>query len=133
MSKRFNMHRPLSVDLGLLLLRLTAGGLMLLNHGWPKITSFTERADRFADPLGVGPTTSLILVIFAEFFCAALLVLGLLTRAVLIPLIITMIVAAFVIHAGDSFKEIESALFFLLSYVVLFLSGPGKYSIDHLR
>lgn len=106
---------------------------MLLNHGWPKIASFAERADRFADPLGVGPTASLILVIFAEFFCAALLMLGLLTRAVLVPLIITMFIAAFVIHAGDPFKEIESALFFLLCYVMLFLSGPGKYSIDHIR
>jgi putative oxidoreductase len=133
MKKTMNGVKPLSIDLGLLLLRIAAGGLMLINHGWPKIINFADKADRFADPFGIGSTPSLILVIFAEFFCSSLLVLGLLTRYSLIPLIITMVVAAFVVHAGDPFREIESALFFLISYVALFFTGPGKYSADHIR
>lgn len=133
MKKTMNGIKPLSIDLGLLLLRIASGGLMLINHGWPKISNFAEKADRFADPFGIGSTASLLLVIFAEFFCSSLLILGLLTRYSLIPLIITMVVAAFVVHAGDPFREIESALFFLISYVVLFLTGAGKYSADHIR
>lgn len=133
MPGKFNQVKPLSLDLGLLMLRLAGGGLMLLNHGWPKISHFAEKAEKFADPLGVGSTFSLGLTVFAEFFCAALLVLGLLTRLSLIPLIITMAVAAFMVHAGDSMGDREGSLFFLMTYVVIMLTGPGKYSADQIR
>lgn len=133
MPGKFNSIKPLSLDLGLLLLRLAGGGLMLLNHGWPKISQFTEKASTFADPLGVGSSFSLGLTVFAEFFCAALIVLGLLTRWSLIPLIVTMGVAAFVVHAGEPVSEREGSLFFLMIYVVIMLTGPGKYSADQIR
>lgn len=121
------------IDLALLLLRITFGGLMIINHGWGKLLKFFADAPlKFSDPLGVGTTASLSLAVFAEIFCAALLVIGLFTRWATIPLIITMVVAAFIVHAGDSFKEIEKALLFLLAYVSLFFSGPGKYSLDQM-
>lgn len=119
------------LDLALLILRVTFGAFMIINHGWGKLMKFFADAPlKFGDPLGVGVTTSLSLAVFAEVFCAALLVIGLFTRWATIPLIITMAVAAFVVHAGDSFKEIEKALLFLLAYVSLFFSGPGSYSLD---
>lgn len=133
MPGKFNGIKPLSLDLGLLLLRLAGGGFMLFNHGWPKISQFADKAEKFADPLGVGSTFSLSLTVFAEFFCAALLILGLLTRWSLIPLIVTMGVAAFVVHAGEPFSEREGALFFLTVYMVIMLTGPGKYSADQIR
>jgi len=55
---------------------------------------------------------------------------GFITRVSLIPLIITMIVAVFVAHAGDPFSDKELGLFFLITFIVLFLTGPGKYSLD---
>jgi putative oxidoreductase len=119
------------LDLALLILRVTFGAFMIINHGWGKLMKFFADAPlKFGDPLGVGVTTSLSLAVFAEVFCAALLVIGLFTRWATIPLIITMAVAAFVVHAGDSFKEIEKALLFLLAYVSILLAGPGTYSLD---
>jgi len=118
-----------SPDVAILLLRMGAAALML-THGIPKLLKVLEGDFSFGDPIGIGPTTSLILVAFAEAICAALVLIGLMTRVSLIPLIITMIVAVFVAHAGDPFSDKELGLFFLISFVVLFLTGPGKYSLD---
>jgi len=91
---------PISEDFGRLVLRVSAGGTMFWQHGWPKLMSFAERADSFADPFGLGSTFSLILIIIAEVLCA-LVVLGLWTRVALIPLIIGMAVIVFMVK-GDA-------------------------------
>ena len=118
-------------DLGLLILRLAFGGLML-THGFPKLMAFSERADTFPDPLGVGHVLSMTLAVSAEFFCAIALVLGLGTRLVAIPLLITMLVAAFVVHGDDPFKKQELALLYAFPYLALILTGGGRFSLDAL-
>ncbi|MFZ9503114.1 MAG: DoxX family protein [Cyclobacteriaceae bacterium] len=115
----------------MLLIRL-AGGLMLL-HGIPKLMGFTERMDKFSDPLGIGSPASLALCVFAEFFCTVFVVLGAFTRIMVIPIIITMVVAVFIVHGGDPIKERELGIFFLLTFTSIFFAGPGKYSLDGLR
>lgn len=118
-------------ELALLLLRVTAGGIMAFSHGLPKLTKLISGdTGSFPDPLGLGSMTSLILAVFAEFVCGLLVALGLFTRWALLPLIVTMGVAILVIHQGDPFRDIELALFYLLVYLSLLLSGPGGYSMD---
>ncbi|MBT6147765.1 MAG: DoxX family protein [Gemmatimonadetes bacterium] len=117
-------------DVGLLLLRVGAGLLMLTQHGWGKMMSFSEKAAIWADPIGVGSEASLALAILAEVVCAALIVVGLATRGAAIPLAITMFVAAFVVHWDDPFQKKEFALLFLIPFVTLILTGAGRYSID---
>src|SRR6476661_7130863 len=88
-----------ALSLGTLLLRLF-GGVLMIHHGFDKLTHFSQKAHGFMDPFHVGSTTSLALVVFAEFFCSAFLILGLFTRLATIPLIITMAVALFMAHKG---------------------------------
>lgn len=114
----------------LLLLRLGAGGTMLFAHGLGKLTSFGEKASTFPDPLGVGNTLSMALAVFAEFFCAALVVLGLGTRLALIPLITTMLVAMLLVHGGDPWARKEPAFVYLIMFGTLLLAGPGRWSVD---
>ena len=121
--------RIYAMDVALLLLRV-GSSLMMLTHGWPKIANFSEYLNRFADPLGLGPALSLQGAIFAEFFCAILVALGLLTRVAVIPLIFTMAVAAFIVHGGDPFGDKELSLLYLVIFAILFITGPGKYSLD---
>lgn len=54
MTKLTNSE-PLAEDLGKLLLRVVPGGIMLLDHGWPKLTGFGEMMETFPDPIGPGP------------------------------------------------------------------------------
>ena len=113
----------------LLLFRLTVG-LLMMHHGYEKLINFGAQHAKFMSFLGMGSTFSYAMVIFAEFFCALFIVIGLFTRLSAIPLIITMAVALFKTHNGDVFGEGEHATLFLVSYVVLLLIGPGKISVD---
>lgn len=122
--------RETTRDLGLLFFRIVIGGLMIVGHGYPKWANFAEKAEVFADPLGVGEAMSLWLAVGAEFFCAALVVIGLATRIACVPLIITMAVAAFIVHGGDPLGDKEMALVYGSSFVLLMLTGPGRLSID---
>lgn len=127
-STRYNDN---SISFALLLLRVAMGGL-IIHHGFDKLTHFVAVARSFPDPFHLGATTSLSMVIFAEFFCAVLLVAGLMTRLVVIPLIITMAVAAFMIHKGEIYGQGEMATLYLTGYLVLLFGGPGKVSMDRM-
>ena len=130
MKKLLFSNKPIAQDLGLLFLRLSAGGMMAYSHGWGKLQKLMSGDMGFADPIGVGEEVSLVLTVFAEFFCGILVVLGLFIRAALIPLIITMWVAVFIIHADDPFGKQEFGLLYLIPYLALYFTGPGKYSVD---
>jgi putative oxidoreductase len=126
------MSNTLKQDIGLLLLRLTFGGIMLIQHGIPKISGFATYAAQFPDILGIGPKYNLILAIGAEVGCALFVILGLLTRLSTVPLIITMAVAFFIVHGADPFQKKEMALLYLMAYVVIFLLGAGRFSLDNV-
>lgn len=116
-----------TIDLGLLILRVSIGGFMLFGHGWGKLISYSERSSQFADPLGLGPATSLAAAIFAEVFCALLVMLGIGTRLASIPLIFTMLVAAFFVHADDPWGKKELALMYAIPFLALVFTGGGKF------
>lgn len=117
-------------DLGKLLLRVVMSGFML-THGYPKLLKLlSTEGIKFADPLGIGDLPSLLLTVFAEFVCAILILIGFKTRWAVIPLIITMIVAAFVVHGADPIGKKELALLYAAGFATIGLIGPGKYSID---
>lgn len=132
MFKASQNVKAISIDAGLLLIRVAAAGLMLL-HGAPKLLNFSARWHKFSDPLGLGPELSFILVVFAEFFCAVFVLVGAFTRLALVPLIINMLVIVFVAHGSDPIAKKELAVFYLVAYGALFFTGPGKYSLDEAR
>jgi putative oxidoreductase len=113
-----------------LLLRLGAGSLMMMDHGLDKLMHFSQKSGSFADPFHTGSTTALAMTVFAEFFCAAFIVLGLFTRLACIPLIIAMSVALFYAHKGEFFGAGESAGLYLICFLAILFFGPGKASID---
>jgi putative oxidoreductase len=119
------------LDYIILLLRITVA-VFMITHAIPKMNKLMAGGEiQFSDPLGMGPTVSLVLAVFAELICSILIGFGFLTRLATLPLIITMAVAAFIVHAGDPFKQKELALMYLVLYIVLFFIGSGKYSIDY--
>lgn len=117
-------------DFGLLFFRLAISGLML-THGIPKlITFFNAEEIVFGDPMGIGVILTFGLAVFAEFVCSVLVILGLGTRLAVIPLIATMVVAAFLVHWTDPFVKQELPLLYLSGYLLLYFTGAGKFSLD---
>ena len=119
-----------SASLGILALRVSTCAMML-THGFNKLSQFSSLSQNF-NPIGIGGTLSLSLVIFAEVFCSIAVMLGLFTRLAAIPLVIAMCVAILVTHAGHAFAAKELALLYLTFFVAILVIGPGKYSIDRL-
>ena len=119
-----------SLAFALFLLRAGFGSAMLVNHGLDKLIHFADKASRFSDPLNIGSTTSLALVVFAEFFCAAFVILGLFTRLATIPLIIAMSFALFYSNNGNFFGRGELPGLFLLAFLAILFTGPGRLSLD---
>ena len=120
------------LDILVLLLRISIAAFMI-THGWPKLSKLMAGGEiQFGDPIGLGPALSLILTVFAEVVCSIFIGIGLGTRLVTLPLMFTMIVAAFVAHGPDPFGRKETALLYFLIYLTLFVTGSRKYSLDHL-
>ena len=120
-----------SIDIGLLIFRIGAASLML-THGFPKLMNFFQSEDlKFADPIGLGEPVTFWLAVFAEFACSVFIIFGFLTRFAAIPLITTMLVAAFIVHVDDPFGKQELPLLFLFSFILILITGPGKYSLDY--
>lgn len=121
------MKYPL--DLGILILRVSFS-LLMLTHGVPKISMLFNDPIKFADPIGLGETMSLILTLIGEVVSPILIIIGYQTRWAAIPAAITMLVAALVIHLHDPLDKKEMALLYLIAFIVLIFTGAGKYSID---
>jgi len=108
-------------------------GAAMLTHGYPKLMKLLDGGTiKFADPLGVGVLPSLVMAVFAEVVCAVLVGIGMLTRAAAVPLIVTMAVAAFIVHSADPFGKKEMALLYMFGYLLIFAKGAGKISVDRL-
>ncbi len=121
---------PANVNAALLLLRVGLSFFMA-RHGYDKLqTLLAGGTIDFPDPLHVGATASLAMIVFAEFFCSILLAAGLFTRFALVPLITGMLVVLFVMHANDPLDDKEHAFLYVIPYFALLLTGPGAYSLD---
>ncbi|HEX3006469.1 MAG TPA: DoxX family protein, partial [Bacteroidales bacterium] len=80
----------------------------------------------------VGGKTTYLIAVFAEFFCGIFVALGFLTRFSILPILGTMIVAFFIVHAADPFNVKELAFAYMLLCVVVFILGSGKVSLDRI-
>lgn len=125
--------KPNTAKISLLLLAVRIiFGILLMNHGIQKWSNFQELSTAFPDPIGLGSSFSLGLAIFAELICSMAFIIGFLYRLALIPMIVTMIVAFLVIHTNDVFAVKELAFIYFVIFALMFITGPGKFSIDYI-
>ena len=93
--------------------------------------NFNELSYTYPSVFGFGSYMTLMLSIFCEFACSIFLMAGLLVRITVIPMIVAMAVAFFDIHDG-MFPDGELSLIYLVLFVILYITGPGRYSLDYL-
>ncbi len=81
------------------------------------------------------PVLNAYLATFTEVAGVILLTLGLFTRLISIPLMITMLVAIFTVHFANGFAAgnngYEIPLYYLIMLFALLIYGSGKYSLDY--
>lgn len=118
------------ISLLILALRLFFG-ILFFSHGLDKMINFNELSYTYPSVLGFGSYMTLMLSIFCEFACSLFLIVGLLVRITVIPMIASMAVAFFDIHDG-MFPAGELSLIYMILFVILYITGPGRYSVDYL-
>ena len=116
-------------NLGLLILRL-GFSIGLMTHGYGKFLRLINGNFKFSDPIGIGISPSLFLASFGEFIAPIFIILGWKTRLFAVFPILTMLVAFVIVHDGDPFSKKEKSLMYLIAFIVIYFTGPGKYSID---
>lgn len=125
------MFEKLFPKIGLLILRISVSILMLI-HGIPKIGMLLDgNAHLFPNPIGLGSTLSLILVIGAEVICSAALIVGFKSRIFVLPLMFNLIIIVFVVHAGLALQQRELPILYLIAYTTIAFTGSGELSLDH--
>lgn len=124
----YHSYSPVAFNIAALILRIVFG-LLMLPHGWDKLSHFAEKKHKFMNFLGLGSSLSLGLATFAEFFCSILLILGLFTRLATIPLLVTIFVILN-LHHWQFYGPNELEPAFLAAFLAILLFGPGKYSFD---
>lgn len=118
------------VSLLILALRVFFGVLFFM-HGLDKMINFNELSYTYPSVFGFGSYMTLMVSIFAEFACSLFLIAGLIVRITVLPMIASMAVAFFDIHDG-MMPEGELSLIYLVLFCVLYVTGPGRYSLDYL-
>lgn len=101
-----------------------------------KVKNFGGTADFFEKMDIPFPLLNAYLAGITEALGVILLFLGLGTRIIAIPLIITMLVAIYTVHIDNGFKAINNGyqvqLYFIFMLFALMVYGSGKFSLDYL-
>ena len=106
-------------------------GVLFFTHGLEKMMNFSTLSETYPSVFGFGSYMTLMVTIFCEFCCSLFLITGLLVRIMVLPMIVAMGVAFFDIHDA-MMPEGELALIYMIVFIILYITGPGRFSIDYL-
>ena len=125
-------------DFTTLFIRVTTGFLMFYLHGLSKITSGYERWEKLGrtitDLIGIDSLAIPLgfMASFSESIFAVFILFGFYTRTSILFLGFTMLVAFSKHFFSEGLKSGEMALLYLIMCIVIYLLGPGKFSVDRL-
>ena len=119
----------MNTNITLLITRLVFS-LSMMTHGYPKLLNLFSSNPSFGNPIGIGEVPTLIIAVLAEFIAPIFIIIGYRTKIFTLLPMVTMVIAAFVVHLDDPFKRKELALLYLVGFLIIFLMGPGKYSVN---
>ncbi len=127
-----------SNSFGLLLLRISTGGLMLF-HGIHKLMNGHTFIEKVLADKGM-PAFLWIGVPIAEVLAPALLILGLFSRISALLIALVMIGSIYLAFGTSAFSltntgglKAELNIYFIFVGLALFIIGPGKYTLNNTK
>lgn len=124
-------------NMGRLFLRLFVG-IMLIQFGVRQIMQFDTLKDVFPAVLGMSAETSLVVMIIIELLCSLFIMFGFLTRLMVLPPFIAMMMAEYYLYNNYVSNAVADwmtpgflPIMFLGIYFFILLVGPGKISVDY--
>lgn len=126
-------------NMGRFFLRLFIG-IMLMQFGVRQIMEFDTLKEIFPTVLGMTSHATLIVMICIEIVCSTFIMFGFLTRIMVIPPFVTMILAEYYLlhdysheaaYLLDWHNPVYIPVLFMGIYFFLLFVGPGKISVDY--
>jgi putative oxidoreductase len=123
---------PINTDLALLILRVVLG-IIMIYHGWPKLTNLAGTIDGMAGMGVPAPAVAAIFATVAEFIGGLLMLLGAFTDIAGLMFVIDMLGAITFVHAKNGFSVakggIEWPLLLAATALAIALMGSGRYAV----
>lgn len=123
---------PYNLDAALLILRVVLG-LIMIYHGWPKLTNLGGTIEGMS---GMGiplPAVAAVFATVAELLGGLLLLVGAFTDIAGLLIAIDMLGAITFVHAKNGFAVSEGGVEFPLALLAMALAialaGPGRYAV----
>jgi putative oxidoreductase len=123
---------PPNLDTALLILRVVLG-IIMIAHGYPKVTGFSGTAEFFTSTGVPLPTLAALFSTTVEFAGGMLMILGVAADLVGFLFVIDMLGAIVFVHFKNGFSAGDGGYEFVLALLVMgltiALAGPGKYAV----
>lgn len=139
MASAFGAQEPKS---GLILIARILLMILFLIFGWGKLTGFSGTVGYFTQTQVPMPVVSAVIAVVMEFFVGIAIILGFFTRPLAIILALYTLGTALIGHpywtlTGGAQLEAEINFYKNISIIggllLLYVTGPGRYSIDARR
>ena len=123
---------PVNTDLALLILRVVLG-IIMIYHGWPKLTNLAGTIDGMAGMGVPAPAVAAIFATVVEFIGGLLMLLGAFTDIAGLMFTIDMLGAITFVHAKNGFSVakggVEWPLLLVATALAIALAGSGRYAV----
>ena len=120
------------LHIALLVFRIAVSIELVLAHGLKKLGIGVATAEVVPNPLHLPETINNAFAIAGNLVFPWLVMLGLFTRLAILPILAITLTGYFVVHWHDSLLEKDTPFMYSISFIFLWVVGPGKYSLDNL-
>ena len=124
-SSEHNFH------LSILIFRIALSLQLMIVHGLKKIGIGVEEAEKIPNPVHLPEWLNNLFGISSNLFFPVLVIFGLFTRIAVLPILAVTLSGYFILHWNDPLLVSDMPFMYSLAFLLLFVIGPGKYSIDN--
>lgn len=121
-----------SFHLGILVFRILLSLELMIVHGFKKIGIGVAAAEQVPNPLHFPDELNHLLAASANLFFPVFIIVGLFTRLAVLPVLVVTLTGYFLLHWQDALPVKDVPFMYSLSFLLLLVLGPGKYSADYL-
>ena len=118
-------------NIAMLLFRTILSLELMVVHGFKKIGINVAEAEKVPNPLHLPEWFNNAFAVSANLVFPVLVILGFFTRIAALPILAITLTGYFVLHWNDALLVKDTPFMYSLSYLLILVLGPGRYSVDY--
>jgi putative oxidoreductase len=123
--------RVVSFNTGMLLFRILVSIQLIVVHGLKKVGIGTHMVELIPNPFHLPVWFNELFAIAANLVFPLFVIVGFYTRLATLPILMVTLSGYFFVHWHDPLRMSDIPFMYSLSFLLIALCGPGKYSYDY--